>query len=76
MMILMLQLALMTYKRRVYKKGSANSVGFLVLLVCVFFVLVLPAGIFSDMTHILPLVLLIGLLAVGLAVSLLICRSS
>lgn len=68
----MLQLALVTYRRRVYRKGSANSVGFLIILVCVFFILVLPAGLFPDISHVLPLVLLIGLLAAGLAVSLLI----
>ncbi len=48
------------------------SVGLLVVLVCVFFILMLPALLFPDMSHILPLVLLIGLLAAGLAVSLLI----
>jgi|SRR5690348_13574050 len=52
--------------------GSYHSVGLLVVLVCVFFILMLPALLFPDMSHILPLVLLIGLLAVGLAVSLLI----
>jgi restriction system protein len=59
----------MAYRKRSYRKGSDSSVGLLVGFICFVLLLLLQAGIVPNVSYLLPLVVLVGLLAISVAVS-------